>query len=176
MSKEQLIEDQSSFSASMRLPATRPKQLPGRLVQSSAGFTFIELLMACAIIAVLAVMTIPVYTAFINHAKSTRAKQEIRMIEMEINAYLFENNRLPDSLNVAGMNNRGNLKDPWGHGYVYNKVATRNLFLNFLNTDYDIFCMGADGATPVGGAVSGTGADDLVRGADGAWMGYGKDW
>jgi len=172
MPKDQIIEDQAPSSASMSLPAQQPKQRIGCPVVASAGFTLVELLMVITIIAALALLVIPSFTDLTNRANNARAKQEVRLIETEINGYLFENGTLPANLAVIG---RDTLADPWGNGYVYFNTPTRTKFGITLNKDFDIFSKGMDGTTdPVVSSI--TGKDDLIRGADGAFLGFGEDW
>jgi len=137
--------------------------------------------MVIAIIGALATMAIQVYTTFVNHAKTARAKQEIRLLETEINGFLFENDQLPDNLAQIG---RNGLVDPWGNGYVYYKIVlpseddplARQSFGTPLNNDFDLCSKGVDGATGVPVAGGSSGGDDLVRGAEGAFLGWGADW
>lgn len=139
---------------------------------SSAGFTLVELLMVIAIIGALAMLVIPSFTELTRRAKNARAKQEVRLIETEINGYLLETGDLPANLAAIG---RDTLTDPWGNGYVYDTILARKKFGILLNTDFDLYSKGADGATE--DVVSGaTGKDDLVRGADGAFLGFGEVW
>ena len=178
MPKDQIIEDQAPSLASMRLPASQLKRRPGRLACSSAGFTLIELVVVTAIIGVLATLAIPTYNNFIDRAKNARAKSEVRLLETEINAYRFDIGSLPADLATI---NRDDLLDPWGNSYVYSnnpRTIERERFGNLLNDDYDLFSKGRDGLTPADGSVAPetTGADDLVRGMNGIFVGSGVDF
>jgi general secretion pathway protein G len=171
MSKDQIIDDQSSSSVVSCNVAQQPKQRQRHLV-TFAGFTMIELLVVVAILGTLAILSIPTYNEFVSRAKNGRAKQEVRVLEREIIGYFMETESLPITL---GEISRGDLKDPWGNPYVYFNTPTRSKFGIMLNTDFDIFSKGEDGNTdPV--VSSAAGKDDLVRGADGAFLGFGEDW
>ncbi|PKN11553.1 MAG: hypothetical protein CVU69_11785 [Deltaproteobacteria bacterium HGW-Deltaproteobacteria-4] len=172
MSKDQTIHDLSSSSVARYYAAQQRKPRQRHLVTFAAGFTMIELLVVVAILGTLAILSIPTYNEFVSRAKNGRAKQDVRVLEREIIGYFLETESLPITL---GDINRGDLKDPWGNPYVYSNTPTRNRFDINLNTDFDIFSMGADGVTdPV--VSSAAGKDDLVRGADGAFLGFGEDW
>jgi len=110
-----------------------------------------------------------------------RARSEVRLLETEIIAYHFETGEFPANLTVI---NRHGLLDPWGHPYVYYKIVppseddplARQRFASPLNNDFDLCSKGVDGATGVSVAEGSSGGDDLVRGADGAFLSVGADW
>ena len=178
MPKDQIIEDQALSSASMRLPAAQPRQRLGCPESSATGFTLVELIVVTAIIAVLATLAIPTYKNFIDRARNARAKSEVRLLETEINAYRFDIGSLPADLATI---NRDGLLDPWGNPYVYSnnpRIIERLRYGNRLNDDYDLFSKGVDGLTPADGSVAPetTGADDLVRGSNGIFVGSGVEF
>lgn len=80
------------------------------------GFTLIELMLVIFIIGTLSAISIPVYGMYIEKARVIRTIAEVRMLEREIQAYMYINEVLPDSLDNIG---RGNLLDPWGNPYKY---------------------------------------------------------
>lgn len=178
MPKDQIIDDQCSSPVVKSALAQPTRQRLGRAMHFSAGFTLVELVVVTAIIGVLATLAIPTYNNFIDRARNARAKQEVRLLETEINAYRFDTNSFPANLATI---HRDGLLDPWKHPYVYSnnpRAFTRTRFDNPLNDDYDLCSMGADGLTAdvvfvVGG---GPGNDDLVRGGNGAFVGLGSDW
>lgn len=138
------------------------------------GFTFIELLVAVAIVATLAAIAVPVFTHQIHKARNNRAIAEIISLEAQISLYRDTNNALPGSLNDIGA---GGMLDPWGNPYVYLQVAgtpqghlRKDRFLVPVNTDYDLYSKGRDGLTqsPFSVPVS---HDDIVRASDGAFIG-----
>lgn len=174
MSKDQIIDDQSSSSVVKCCPAQQPKQRQGRLITFAAGFTLVELLTVVAIIGVLAMLVLPSYTVFVTRAQNGRAKSEVRLLEIEINGYLMETGSLPASLADI---KRDDLLDPWENTYVYSNPPTRKRFGLDINDDFDLYSLGADRASPLDGSVAeGTGKDDVLRGANGTFIGLALDW
>lgn len=174
MLRDQIIEDQNSSSVVKCYSALHSTMWLGRRVCFPAGFTLVELLTVIAIIGVLAMLVLPSYTVFVTRAQNGRAKSEVRLLEIEVNGYLMETGSLPDSLADI---RRDNLTDPWKHTYVYSKTPVRTRFGVPLNSDFDLYSLGADGATNPSGAVAeGAGKDDLLRGANGTFIGLATDW
>ena len=139
------------------------------------GFTLIELMIVVAIIGTLAAIAVPNYFGYINKARITRAIAEIRGIEGAAFAYIADNDRYPDTLIEAGW---GNPIDPWGNPYVYypiDNVPTgvnirQDKSLHPVNTDFDLYSMGADGKT-VAPFTAKPSQDDVVRANNGSYVG-----
>jgi general secretion pathway protein G len=144
--------------------------------EAAEGFTLVELITAMAIIAILAAIAIPSYGAYINKARISVAISDMRMLEIKINAYRSDMGYLPATLNDIGS---GALLDPWKHPYVYLNIEDggvkgkgklrRDRKINPLNTDYDLYSVGADGdsKTQLNAKES---LDDIVRARDGAFL------
>lgn len=140
-----------------------------------AGFTLIEVMIVLAIIATLVAFAIPQLLGHVNAAKAARAAQEIRVLEGDLTAYEAGNGMLPPDLASIG---RGTMVDPWGRPYQYNNLTTaaakgsarKDKFLVPLNSDYDLYSMGADGMTAAALTASAS-KDDVVRANDGAFVG-----
>ena len=174
MSKDQIIDDQSSSSVVSCNAAQQPKQQQRHHVTFAAGFTLVELLTVVAIIGVLAMLVLPSYTVFVTRAQNGRAKSEVRLLEIEINGYLMETGSLPASLADI---KRDDLVDPWKNTYVYSNPPTRTRFGVPINDDFDLYSLGADRASDPGGSVAdGAGKDDVLRGANGTFIGLALDW
>jgi general secretion pathway protein G len=148
----------------------------------NAGFTLIEWLIALTLLATLAGIAIPAYTNYVNRANIAQAKTDIRTLELLIGGYEAKNGELPDTLADIG---HANFPDPWGNSYRYLRIAGAGLkgngslrkdrFLVPLNSDYDLYSIGKDGASklPLTAAVS---RDDIIRANNGAFIGVAVDY
>jgi general secretion pathway protein G len=159
-----------------------PHRRPRRVLSDrpDAGFTLVEILIVLALIGTLAAISIPSYLRALDKARSTRAIADIKNIALTISAYESQNQALPDSLEAIGM---AALRDPWGHPYQYTKLqgtkgkgaARKDKNLVPLNSDYDLYSMGADGksASPLTAAAS---RDDIIRANSGGFIGLAADY
>ena len=143
------------------------------------GFTLVELLIVIAIIAILAVIAVPMYLNNIERARITRTIHEVRDLCTAICAVEASTGAYPVSLAVL---NQGNMLDPWGNPYQYLVVAgatiaqlRKDQFLVPLNTDFDLYSMGPDGASlkPLPPPVS---QDDIIRANDGHFVGIAMEY
>jgi len=154
-----------------------------RACASKHGFTLLEILMCLAIVATLAAIAVPSYTSLLQGIRQDRVFEDIRQIEKAIIRFQSTHGHLPDSLAEAGIT----LVDPWGQPYQFipiqgqplkgkKKVKPRkDKFLHPLNSDYDLWSMGADGKTalPLTAKAS---HDDIIRAGDGSYYGRGEDY
>lgn len=151
--------------------------------KSSRGFTLLEILIVCAIIATLAGIAVPTYTNILKKLKAQEGSSELEDISKQIQLFEMEHGRLPETLEEAGIS----MLDPWGHPYQYipiqgkpltgaDKVKPRkDKFLHPLNSDFDLWSMGPDGKTalPLTAAAS---YDDLIRAGNGSFIGTAEDY
>jgi general secretion pathway protein G len=146
----------------------------GDLCFTEKGFTLLELLTVLAIIGTLANVAIPKYIKYKVESQNVIAITEITTIDKEIITYHLENESYPDSLNDLPLNDT---TDPWGNPYRYMKVEgakkgklRKDQFMVPVNTDYDLYSMGADGksSSPFTSANS---HDDIVRANSGDFIG-----
>lgn len=142
-----------------------------------AGFTLLELLMVTVIIGTLSSMAAPSLQRAREQAQVGAAISEIRIIEAELSIYIEINFGPPVSLAAI---DRAGLVDPWGYPYVYNVVsgpggARKDKFMVPLNTDYDLYSVGADGesAAPLSAARS---KDDVIRALNGGFVGLAENF
>ncbi len=153
----------------------------GRRCASRAGVTLIELLLALAVVALLAGIAYPSYLQYIERTRIAEAITDIATIEQAIARYQIHNNgALPDDLSQIGMDS---MRDPWGNPYRYTNIDNtkgkgklrKDKNLVPLNTDFDLYSMGADGASqlPLTAKAS---RDDIVRANNGDFVGLATDY
>lgn len=149
------------------------------LVGNRRGFTLMELLLVVAILATLSALAIPSYFEYIHRIRITRAIVEIRIFAGQIAFYQDQNNGFPDTLEGLGIPVP---KDPWGYPYQYmllagkpfagaGKVSPRkDKSLHPLNSDFDLYSMGADGETNLA-LTAQVSKDDVIRANNGDFIG-----
>jgi general secretion pathway protein G len=142
--------------------------------KTQSGLTLIEIVIVLAIIGVLASIAIPAYKDYTEKAKVTLAIEDITLIAAKAEAYFQDVRAYPDTL--ADIGEAGKL-DPWESPYqylnLYNKKGKggnrKDKKLNPLNSDFDLYSMGKDGAsmTQITNKES---LDDVIRASDGRFI------
>lgn len=144
---------------------------------AATGFTLLELMVAVSILAVLAVVAVPLYRGQVDRANTARAVSDIGHVGLEIDRYRLAHDNPPDSLDQLSI---AVPIDPWGRPYEFLSFQTldnngkgkmrkdRNLVP--INTEYDLYSRGPDGDTkpPLTAQPS---RDDIVRANDGGYIG-----
>ena len=129
---------------------------PSRDVLGNArGFTFIEIMVVVAILAILAALVVPRIMGRTDDAKRTAAKVQIRNIEGALQLYKLDNGVYPSSEqglkaliekpSVGVIPKKWKLggylpklpEDPWGNSYKYVSPSPKG--------DYEITSLGTDG-------------------------------
>ncbi len=146
------------------------------------GFTLIELLLVVAVFALLAAVAMPAYSAYRIRIQNSQAIASIATIAAEIERYRSNSaGALPNTL--------GHLpvpvpKDPWGRDYVYTPlegvaanpgIARWDKNLKPLNSDFDLYSAGADGATKRK-ITDKDSHDDIIRANGGSYIGLAEDY
>ena len=139
------------FKRNLRLVVT-----PGKANRQSAvaGFTLLEILAIVAILDILASIAIVIYQDYKTKAKNSAAVAQITNLSMEITNYRSVNGVYLDDLSqIPG----GQQLDPWQQHLQYLNIENvgtnwqgkcrRGKSLNPLNTNYDLYSIGADGQT-----------------------------
>jgi general secretion pathway protein G len=139
------------------------------------GLTLIELLLTVAILGILSAIAVPLYTGHIGKQRNTTAITDIVNIESQIERFSSLNGRPPNNFAEAGI---APPLDPWGNAYQYLRIAgvsptppgiRKDHSLVPLNNDYDLYSMGADGAsTPP--LTGGSSWDDIIRANNGSFL------
>jgi general secretion pathway protein G len=132
------------------------------------------------IIGILATLGMSKYFSMIEHARVVQAIGDIKAISYAVNDYWMAHNDYPDDLAAIGEDGR---QDPWGRPYAYLPIeGRRNLGLSRkdknlvpINTDFDLYSKGPDGASqpPLLAASS---KDDIVRAANGGYIGRAENY
>ena len=147
---------------------------------AQGGMTLLELMLAIVMIGVLAGMGMAGYRRYVARAQIAQAVSDISEIQLAVDKFELNRAALPDSLADVGM---GGQLDPWGNAYQYLNFANimgpgdvrkdRNLVP--INTDFDLYSMGPDGASfpPLTADAS---RDDIVRANDGRFIGKAEDY
>ena len=153
-----------------------------------------------AIIGILATIVGPIYSDYIDRVRTVQAVQDISAISKSIAVYAASNgNRYPDSL--AEINMDGML-DPWGNPYQYLNLsksknenenengngkgkgkgqdvnvgkARKDHNLVPINSDYDLYSMGKDGAS-VSPLTAKASREDIIRANNGRFIGRAADY
>jgi general secretion pathway protein G len=140
--------------------------------------TLLELLAVLAVVAVLSAIAIPAFNGYIERTRVTRAIGDIGAMSLQLYRWQLSTRTFPATLAEAGLG--GN--DPWGNPYEYTRVAgtpdnqlRKDHNLHPINTDFDLYSMGADGDSrrPLTAQKS---RDDVVRANNGTFIGLAKDY
>ena len=178
ISNQGVIENRVITSQIMhRFFATYPSQ---HRTSHLWGFSAIEILIALSIIALLAAIAVPSYQSYVDKKNITKAKSDIVEIQVAIDKFYVLNNRFPDSLEDIG---KDQLTDPWSNTYFYvnvtqakNKGSVRkDKNLTPVNSDYDLYSAGKDGATRLPFTAKDS-RDDIVRCNNGTFIGLVEDY
>lgn len=147
---------------------------------TARGFSLVEMLIILAIGGILITIAAPAIQGYMDRSRVAQAVAEIGDMSAAIKQKAKTGGALPDSLDAAGFTGR---VDPWGRPYQYlnlidskgNGTARKDKKLAPLNSDFDLYSIGADGQTagPLQQAVS---RDDIVRARDGGFIGLASDF
>ncbi|MBH0200581.1 MAG: type II secretion system major pseudopilin GspG, partial [Nitrospira sp.] len=126
-----------------------------RLLGNDRGFTFIEIMVVVAILAILAALVVPRIMGRTDDAKRTAAKVQIRNIEGALQLYKLDNGVYPsteqglkalmEKPTVGVIPKKWKVggylpklpEDPWGNPYKYLSPSQKG--------DYEVLSLGTDG-------------------------------
>lgn len=148
---------------------------------AESGLTLAELLITLAIIGTLSSIIIPSLTDQVEKDQNKDAASDIAVMGVAISIYINDYGVPPDNLGQVGLAGK---RDPWGNPYEYLNVFSdgsgpphprKDHFLHPLNSDYDLYSMGADGKTntPLTAKAS---RDDIIRASNGGYIGLAADY
>ena len=152
------------------------------------GFSTLQLLGGLVVAGILASIAVPTFGGAAPRCDNPDARQgplmrariaqvtgDVGRIHLAASRFELSQNRYPDSLAELGL---AELRDPWGNPYQYLVVFGRKDVgpvrkdhnLKPVNTGYDVYSMGPDGAT-ASPFTSTSGKDDIVMADDGDYFG-----
>lgn len=140
------------------------------------GFSLVELITVLGIVAALATMAIPTYSAYLRTVQNGRCVADLRTLDKAVTAYILDNNGPPPGNNLSVIGTSANQLDPWGRAYIYQNLTTdasnalEDQFGVALNTDYDLYSKGFDGISGQLYTDPGSG-DDIARFNNGTFVG-----
>jgi len=145
-----------------------------RVVRRMRGMTLLELIIVAFIISTLAAMSFLNYRDFYYRAQISQAVANIAQISGKLYLYYSENVAFPPTLAEIGENNR---LDPWGNPYEYwpitgdkKQKVRKDRSLHPINTDFDLYSKGRDGATNLALTAEAS-HDDIIRANNGNFIG-----
>lgn len=142
--------------------------------RSNRGFTIIELMTVVVVMGTLVTLGYARSKYIIDQGKVAKAIGDIRAISVDVQGYsaASPSQALPATLTDI---DRAGLLDPWGRPYIYVNLKAggtprTDVFGIPLNTEYDVYSLGPDGASALS-LTAGPSQDDVVLGGDGGFIG-----
>ena len=129
------------------------------------GFSLMEIMMALVVAGALLAIGVPSYLAHVERVRVSQAASDIAAVSMALANFHALRFTYPNSLAELGID----VNPPPNVGKV-----RRDKNLNPLNSDFDLYSVGKDGAssTQITGAK---GRDDIIRAGNGGFIGLAKD-
>ncbi len=163
----------------IRWPPSDPVRVGPGVRMGRPALTLIELVITVAIVVTAAGIAIPAYLRNREKGRVLQAVSDIVAVDHDIAIDESTRGGPPPTLAAIG---RGGLLDPWGRPYVY-LVTTgagvgqdrRDRLFKPLNTDYDLYSKGKDGATQRR-LDHPDSLDDVVRALNGAYVGLASEF
>lgn len=121
-------------------------------IKTQSGFSFVELVVVIAIMAVLGAIAIPTYMSFAAGAKVSAAEETVRVLENSLMQYNLDVGTYPRALKELverptdesrkarwrGPYIKQLKPDPWGNDYVYHLTPGKQ-------NPYELYSMGKNG-------------------------------
>ena len=154
------------------------RQLAEYSRERQRGVTLLELVAVLAAILVLGALAIPGYNGYVARTRMSVAIGDIGVISLHLYRWQLNTRTFPATLAEAGIA----MNDPWGRPYEYTRVEgthhsqlRKDHNLHPINTDFDLYSIGPDGATskPLTAQAS---RDDIIRANDGRYIGVAANY
>ena len=164
MSERVQVEDMwTMWSRIYRYRGSLASRLMPRACGGAAGFTFIEIMVVVAILAILAALVVPRIMGRTDDAKRTAAKVQIRNIEGALQLYKLDNGVYPsteqglkalvEKPSVGVIPKKWKIggyipklpADPWANPYKYLSPSQSPGQNPNLKAEYEIISLGTDG-------------------------------
>jgi general secretion pathway protein G len=152
-------------------PFTRAARGPSP-ASSRRGMTLVELMLAMIVVGLLTAIALPSYRSHLDKMNLRQAINDIRLLELDLERYQTQRGGLPTSLAAAGISQL----DPWGNAYQDLRMegasvgqVRKDHAQHPLNTDYDLYSMGADGRS-VSPLTARHSRDDIIRARNGGFI------
>jgi general secretion pathway protein G len=137
-------------------------------------------LITVAVIGTITTIMVPAFQQYLVRLSLKKVVLDIRSIEFRISVYENTKGRFPDTLDDL---DGPPYVDPWGNEYQYLSntdpnwvgMGRQDRFLKPLNSDYDLYSMGADGLT-VRNLNGGEARDDIIRANNGGFVGPASEY
>lgn len=153
------------------------------LIRACRGMTILELMVAAMGVATLVAIALPVIEGARDDLRLHEAVTEIQVIQFQIIKYELKYGTIPAK--TADLNLPEDVAtDPWENPYVYLNFASpdppgsdprEDQFLKPINTAYDVYSKGPNGDT-FKDLNNWRGADDIIRAADGGYIGVASEF
>lgn len=153
-------------------------------MNTQRGSTLIQVVVVMAIVGLLSSITVPTFRDYVERARVADAVGDLATLEIAIRKFVITDadRELPGTLDEllidSALEHIG--EDPWGNAYEYRLIdaaaaARTDGAGDAINTDYDLYSRGPDGAT-ANSLLDEDSADDIVRGNNGAYLGPVTDY
>ena len=123
-------------------------------------------------------LAIPAFNGYVERSRVARAVSDIGTMSLRLHQWQRNGRALPGNLTEAGIAS----VDPWGRPYVYLRAADASRAqlrkdgeLVPVNTDFDLYSLGPDGVSALA-LPAAPSQDDVVRAANGAYIGLGANY
>ncbi len=137
----------------------------------------IELLIAITVLGALLAIAVPSFNSYREQQKISVAIADLRVLDNQIKSYKLNNEKFPAALSDLPQISPS---DPWGGSYQYLNIedadtkakgsVRKDKNLVPLNSDFDLYSKGPDGATTPALTAKNS-LDDIVRANDGGYFG-----